>query len=174
MHSEVKEILAFTRLFNLYKRQVYNYAVRMVSDRMAAEDIVQNVFLKLYENINSIRNRESINYWIFRTARNEIYAWYRRQKSYRKVFNSAEADELIIDSGIDVAGEIEIKELSAIIAKEVEALPEVYKEIFILKEYAGLSYREIAGVMSVTEDLVKSRLFKIRKKLIEKLTTRIL
>lgn len=146
----------------------------MVSDRMAAEDIVQNVFLKLYENLESIRIKESINFWIFRTARNEIYTWYRRQKSYKRVFDPADTEEIQIDSGIDVPAEIEIKELSAIIAKEVHSLPEVYKEIFVLKEYADLSYREIAGVMGITEDLVKSRLFKIRKKLVDRLVKKII
>lgn len=174
MHSEVRDILVFTRLFNKYKKQVYNYAVKMVSDRMAAEDIVQNVFLKLYENLESIRIKESINFWIFRTARNEIYTWYRRQKSYKRVFDPADTEEIQIDSGIDVPAEIEIKELSAIIAKEVHSLPEVYKEIFVLKEYADLSYREIAGVMGITEDLVKSRLFKIRKKLVDRLVKKII
>jgi RNA polymerase sigma-70 factor, ECF subfamily len=145
----------------------------MVSDRMTAEDLVQNIFLKLHENISSIKFQESIKYWLFRTARNEIYGWYRKQKSYRKVFDPADLEEIEVNSGVDLGAEIEIKEFSFYLTNELSNLPEEQKEIFILKEYGGLSYNEIAEIMSITEDLVKSRLFKIRKKLVERLAKKI-
>lgn len=146
----------------------------MVCDRMAAEDIVQDVFLKLHENISSIRIKESINYWLFRTARNEIYGWFRRQKSSRRIFDPSNIEDIEINSGSALTEEIELKELSEIISGEINSLPENQKEVFILKEYGGLSYNEIAEIMAITDDLVKSRLFKIRKRLTERLSKKIL
>jgi len=145
----------------------------MVSDRMTTEDIVQNVFLKLHENLNRIRVAGSVNYWLFRTARNEIYMWYRKQKSYRQIFDPTDLDELEIDSGMNLTDKVETKELSEIINEEISFLPEVQKEVFILKEYGGLSYKEIGAIMSINEELVKSRLFKIRKRLTNRLSNKI-
>lgn len=173
MQPEVKDILDFTHLFNTYKSRIYNYVRKMVRQNMAADDIVQNVFLKLYENIRLIRNADSISFWLFRTARNEVYGWYRKQNTYKKVFDPSDLDDLEIDSGSDLPEEIEIKEFAMMIIAELELLPEVQKEVFVLKEYSGLSYREIAELMETDENLVKSRLFKVRQKLIYKLTKKI-
>jgi RNA polymerase sigma-70 factor (ECF subfamily) len=74
---------------------------------------------------------------------------------------------------MDLTDKVETKELSEIINEEISFLPEVQKEVFILKEYGGLSYKEIGAIMSINEELVKSRLFKIRKKLTNRLSNKI-
>jgi RNA polymerase sigma-70 factor, ECF subfamily len=171
--SDIGNILEFTLLFSRHKVKIFNYVTKMVSDRMTAEDIVQNVFLKLYENLDVIRNKESIHYWLFRTARNEIYGWFRKQKSYKKVFDPADIEEMDISSDYSLSDEIEIKEISNIISKELDYLPENQKEVFVLKEYGGLSYKEISDITETGEDLVKSRLYKVRQKLIQRLSKKV-
>ena len=78
MESGQKNIIDFTIVFNRHKKKIYNYALRMVSDKMIAEDVVQNVFIKLYENLGKIRNKKSISFWLFKTARNEIYSHFKK------------------------------------------------------------------------------------------------
>jgi len=133
---------------------------------MSAEDIVQNVFLKLYENLPGIQKKESINYWLFHTAKNEVYTYLRKKKSNVDQFNVDDTDEIEIKSDFDFRILIELKETKEIIMNELNKMPFEQKEVFILKEYGGLSYKEIASVMEIDENLVKSRLFKTRQKLI--------
>ena len=142
----------------------------MVSDRMVCEDIVQNVFIKFFENLEKIRNAEGIRSWLFTTARNEIFTFYRKKKIHVDQFGVADADELDLEDLNNVEDEYEMKETNELILNSIAALPCEQKEAFLLKEYGGFSYKEIAAIMNINEELVKSRLFKIRKKLILKLS----
>jgi RNA polymerase sigma-70 factor (ECF subfamily) len=141
----------------------------MVNDKALTEDLYQNTFMKLYEHLNNIQNKESILYWIFSTARNQVYVFY-RGKSYKvDQFNKSDVDDLEIDSGDNLEQKIESKELRKIVLKEVEKLPFEQKEVYLLKEYSELKYKEIADMLNIDEGLVKSRLFKARQKLIKQI-----
>ncbi|MBU1095673.1 MAG: RNA polymerase sigma factor [Bacteroidetes bacterium] len=169
-----KDIVEFTLIYNRVKVKLYNYVLRMINDRMATEDMVQNVFLKFFENMRSIRNKSSFNFWIFKTARNEIYTYYRRKKIHVDQFGVMDSDEVDITDEFDLLIEYEKMELNELILHELDTMAYEQREVFLLKEYAGLSYKEISSVMSIEENLVKSRLFKTRKKLINRLGPKIL
>lgn len=137
---------------------------------MLTDDIVQNVFIKLYQNLDSIRNKQSIQFWLFKSARNELYTLFRNTK-LKKLYNEAEDyDEIEIEDTVSVSDEFEFKELNKLIMNELEKISPEQKEIFILKEFSGLSYREIAVLMEIDEELVKSRLYKVRQKLINRIS----
>ena len=137
---------------------------------MLTDDIVQNVFIKLYQNLDSIRNKQSIQFWLFKSARNELYTLFRNTK-LKKLYNEAEDyDEIEIEDTVSVSDEFEFKELKKMIMNELEKISPEQKEIFILKEFSGLSYREIAVLMEIDEELVKSRLYKVRQKLINRIS----
>jgi RNA polymerase sigma-70 factor (ECF subfamily) len=142
----------------------------MINDRMTAEDIVQNVFLSLYDNFQRIKNKQSINYWLFKAARNEVFMHLRRKKSHKDQFNVIDTAELESDAGYDLEDIIDRKEIKYLIDNELSNIPEEQREIFILREYGGLGYSEIAAIMDINENLVKSRLYKTRQKLINKLS----
>jgi len=142
----------------------------MVGDRLLCEDIVQNIFLKFFENMDLIRNKSSVNYWIFKTARNEIYGYYRSKKIKIDQFFAADIEEVEIISESDLTNEFELKELSEIIKKELNEMAFEQREVFILKEYTGMSYKEISEIMGIDENLVKSRLYNTRQRLIEKIS----
>ena len=72
----------------------------MINDKMMCEDIVQNVFLKFFENLNVIRNKSSINFWLFKTARNEIYTYFRRKKIRVDQFGVLDSDEIELTGGM--------------------------------------------------------------------------
>ncbi len=134
---------------------------------MAAEDIVQSVFLKFYENFESVKNIESVNFWIFKSARNEFYNYYKQNK--RKIelyenFTENKKDEFELENFV------ELKEMKKIIFDELDKMDNEQKEVYLLKEYGGLSYKEISETMNIDIDLVKSRLYKVRQKLINKIS----
>lgn len=134
---------------------------------MIAEDIVQSVFLKYYENFDLIKNSESVNFWIFKTARNEYYNLYKRNKRIEKFdeeFTERKKDEFELEYYV------EIKEMKKLILYELDKMEYEQKEVFLLKEYGGLSYKEISETMNINIDLVKSRLYKVRQKLISKIS----
>ena len=170
MSDSSKNIVEFTLIYNRHKAILFNYTLKMVSDRMVCEDIVQNVFIKFFENLERIRNAEGVRSWLFTTARNEIFTFYRKKKIHIDQFGVADADELDLEDSIKVDHEYEMKETSEMILKSVNELPLEQKEVFLLKEYGGFSYKEISAIININEELVKSRLFKIRKKLILKLS----
>lgn len=134
---------------------------------MIAEDIVQSVFLKYYENFDLIKNSESVNFWIFKTARNEYYNLHKRNKRIEKFdeeFTERKKDEFELEYYV------EIKEMKKIIFEELDKMENEQKEVYLLKEYGGLSYKEISETMNINIDLVKSRLYKVRQKLISKIS----
>ena len=146
------------------------HALRMVGDRLMCEDIVQNVFLKFFENMGLIRNKNSVNFWIFKTARNEIYTYYRSKKIKVDQFSVADVEEIDVVSNSDLTDEFELKEVSEIVKKELDEMAFEQREVFVLKEYAGMSYKEISQLLGIDENLVKSRLYNTRQRLINKIS----
>jgi RNA polymerase sigma-70 factor (ECF subfamily) len=142
----------------------------MTTDKMLSEDIVQNVFLKFYESFDMIRNKESIRFWIFKTARNEVLSLIRSKKARVDQFNVKDSDEIEIACNYDLLEHIELKEIAELIISETALMPDDQKEPFLLKEYGGLSYNEISKLLNLEEGLVKSRIYKTRQKLIQKLS----
>ena len=137
---------------------------------MVCDDIIQNVFIKLFENLDKIRNKESVQYWLFTTVRNEIYTHFRRKKIKVDQFNVADVDDTDIISDDKIDYDFEQKEVRELIMIELNKMTIDQRDVFLLKEYGGLSYREIAVMMDINEELVKSRLHKTRQKLIRKLS----
>ncbi len=174
MKKSSKHIVEFTLLYNRNKVKLFNYVLRMLSDRMVCEDIVQNVFLKLFENLNDIRVKSSVTFWLFKTARNEIYTYLRRKKVRTSEYYAYDIEDIELDSSLDIQREFERKELKDIILNELELLPEEQREVYLLKEYAEMTYKEISAIMEIDENLVKSRLFKTRQKLIKRLEKKLL
>ncbi len=137
---------------------------------MLTDDIVQNVFIKLYQNLDSIRNKQSIQFWLFKSARNELYTLFRNTK-LKKLYNEAEDyDEIEIEDTVSLSDEFEIRELNKLIMNELEKISPEQKEIFVLKEFSELSYKKIASLLEIDEELVKSRLYKVRQKLIKRIS----
>ncbi|HCY76580.1 MAG TPA: hypothetical protein DHV28_11730 [Ignavibacteriales bacterium] len=170
LQQKENQIIEFTILFNKYKKRIYNYALKMLNDKMRADDIVQDVFIKLFENLNNIHNKQSIQFWLFKTARNEMMAFLRNTKNKKFITEAVDIENFEIENKTSLADEIENAELKKLILKELEMMNEDFSEVFILKEYSGLSYKEIASLLEIDEDLVKSRLYKARQKLINKIS----
>lgn len=142
----------------------------MLGDKMRADDVVQDVFLKLFENLNNIHNKQSIQFWLFKTARNEIVGFLRSNKNKSLITHSVDLEEIEIKEPTLLTEEYENKETNKLILDELEKMNEDFKEVFVLKEYSGLSYKEIASLLNIDEELVKSRLYKVRQKLINKIS----
>ena len=142
----------------------------MTSDRMTAEDISQNVFLKLFENFDKINDRSKIDIWVFKVAKFEVFNFYRGKSIKVDQFGVEDTDDIELGSEVDLLEVIELKDLKEKLNAELENIAFEQKEVFTLKEFGGLSYEEISSVLEIDENLVRSRLHSARKKLILRLS----
>ncbi len=166
---ENTRLFAFTQIYNQHKKAVYHYSLKMTGYCSSAEDIVQCVFLKLYEKFETINNFDSIKYWLIKTARNEVYSRSRNKMNGAKEFDEADISQPMGN----VEADFEMKELSGLINDELNLLEPDFREIYILREYSGLTYDEIAGVLNISKELVKSRLYQIRTTLIKNISKKL-
>ncbi|MBF8248727.1 MAG: hypothetical protein HW374_1527 [Bacteroidetes bacterium] len=155
--------LALGELYDRYKSSVYSYCLRLLTDRQIAEDSTHETFLKMFNEIRSIRSPESFRPWLFRIARNEVFM--RIRKSRR---NGIVDDEAVWDS--DTPHERFVtNETSEIVRRLLQELKQEYREVLVLREYEQMTYAEIADLTGTTESSVKSRIFKARKALAARL-----
>lgn len=155
---------AFVSLYNRHRSAVYSYCVKMILDKDAAKDVMQETFIRVYENRDRLLKAGSFRAWVYTIARNQCLNHLRRRR--RLVPLDA------TDSGSLFASEVsfsrlEKSELIALVDAFLGRLKEDYREVLILREYQNLSYEEIAVVTRSTLSAVKSRLFKARRKLSE-------
>ncbi|MBN1638590.1 MAG: RNA polymerase sigma factor [Ignavibacteriales bacterium] len=173
MQKVSSEIIEFTLYYNKYKRKLFNFVNKVIQNKMLTEDIIQDIFLKFFKNLNLIRNKDSIPCWLFKLARNEVNTFLRNKNIKVDQFNTSDPYEINILSNMNLIESYELSEIKKIIMTKLNSMPLEQKEPFLLKEYGGLSYKEIAQVMDVDEELVKSRLYKTRQKLISLLSVAI-
>lgn len=161
--------LDFTICYNRYKKKLFNFVLRMTGDRMTSEDIVQTVFLRFFRNMGNIRNSSSVVFWLYKSARNEIYTHFRTKKRFSEKHVSDDVSELNLKSGGNAETEFIKNELREALMTQINLLPDDQKEVFLLKEYSDLSYEEIASICEIDTTLVKSRLYSARQKLMKKI-----
>ncbi len=155
--------LAFAELYERYKTSIYSYCLRLLTDSQIAEDSTHETFLKMFSECRSLRSPEFLRPWLFRIARNEVFT--RIRKSRR---NGHVDDEAVWDT--DTPHERFVtNETSEIVRRLLHELKQEYREVLVLREYEQMTYSEIADVTETTESSVKSRIFKARKAMTEKL-----
>jgi len=166
---------AFAELMRRYKRRVFGTAYRYLGNHEDAADVAQEVFVKVYRHIGSFTAKAKLNTWIYRIVVNTSVNKLRSRK--RRGEEMAESLEKLKEEGmaIPVAANVnpgptpleslERKELEGLLQAKLDALPEQYRLVFILRELRQFSYEEIAEMMDVPLGTVKSRLNKARHRL---------
>ncbi len=152
-------------LVEKYGDQVFRLAFRYTGDRSRAEDLAQETFLKAYRNLDRLdRNREA-GPWLFKIATNLCRNWLRDNRE-TPMENLEIVDSRVEDSPerIYCARESEQELVSAL-----QDLPQIYREVLLLKHVNELSYAEICETLSLELSLVKNRLYRGRLMLKEKL-----
>lgn len=156
--------LAFVSLYNRYKDQVYGFCLKMLLDEERAADVMQDTFLRVYENRERLLDAGSFRSWLFTIARNQCLNVIRREK--RQVsLDPTTREEASVKASQKPSAPLEKSEQVALVTQCLAQLKPNYREVIILREYQNLSYKEIAAVTRSTLSAVKSRLFKARRKL---------
>ena len=175
--------LEFQNIHEIFRSKIHRYLARLVGE-YEAEDLTQDVFLRVSRALNSFRGESQLSTWIYRIATNAALDRLRNpafQRNAQKSLSndSTEQDVAETDDNSLWAGEkISIieqqlvrKEMNECIHGFVERLPEHYRTVLVLSEFEGLSNKEIAEILGVTLDTVKIRLHRARAKLKHELWT---
>ncbi len=164
---------AFAVMMDLYQKQVYNLALRTVGNPEDAADMTQEAFLRAYRAIGSFRGDSKLSVWLYRLTQNVCIDFLRSKgrKPTVSLTVENEADEVqeldVADDRFDPEEQYQRKALRDAVRRGLDALPEEYRAILVLREINGLSYAEIGEQLQLEEGTVKSRLFRARKKLCE-------
>lgn len=168
----------FALLVEAYYEMIYRLAIKMVNNPQDAEDILQETFIKAYRHLKNFDGRSSLSTWLYRIATNEALMFLRRQKP----------DTVSVDESLDT-GEGEVEPLQIIdwsslpeeelmsaeaqvyLDKAVDKLSPSLRVVFVLRDIQGLSTRETAEVLDISETAVKTRLSRARLQLREELTS---
>ena len=150
---------AFALIVQAYEAPIFNYVLRMVGDRTLAEDLTQDVFLRVFRGLRGYSRRARFTTWLFQVAKNrvidEIRAVERRPRTLVAIEDAPQLE--VVDAPIEQNEAIEI------LLDEVEKLSPDLKEALLLRDIAGLSYNEISDTLDVTLATVKWRIFKARE-----------
>ena len=156
-----------------YQNQLFATVINIVKDEDLAQDIVQEAFLKAYESLNSLRDRNQFYPWIKRIAINESLMKIDRNKRYVDMYDeSQEEDDYFFNSITDEKNpekELIDEEMRRYVRKYVESLPSKLRTVIILREVEDLSYEEIAEILNIPIGTVGSRLFNARQIIKERL-----
>lgn len=151
---------AFAALVERYWDGLYRWLVRLSRDPHAAEDLAQEAFLKAYRGLASFQAGTHFRAWLFRIAHNSFLNQRRAARPNRPVPEQLASREAGPDE------QAEGREAQQRVACAVARLPAEYKAAFLLRVEEGMSFRQIAGVLAITEETARWRVFKARQRLL--------
>lgn len=149
------ELAAFDRLYARYERRLYGYIRRIVGESAVADDLFQDIFLKVLRDRSYDPERGRFAPWLFAVARNACLAAQRSERSHANL--RERAGETLQPTTPAPRPDARLGEAARVQAA-MAALPEAQRQLILLKQLGELSYREIAGLMGVAEGTIKSRL----------------
>lgn len=157
---------AFSTLFKDYYKRLYVFAARFVKDPESAENIVQDVFVKLWINKKEINITRSIKAYLYTTVKNQSLNYLEQNRRLISIDDSLNLPEPEIDSPEE---NIIKNENFKAIHDAIEELPVKCRRIYLMKKYDDLSYKEISEVLGISINTVKTQMKRALKSLSEKL-----
>lgn len=152
---------AWELVVTTYTRKIYNLSYRYTSRRDLAEDLTQDIFIRVYQNLKSFRMESgSLQNWILKVGRNLIIDHYRQTRRYQKTGGSDELETMALEDHKlpSPLRSVEQAEATKFLQEGLRALSPELKEAVILRDLEGMAYQEIAEVLSIPEGTVKSRI----------------
>ncbi len=174
--AKAGDISAFEKLVHRYDRNVFRIAQHITQNREDAEDVVQDAFLKAYENLAGFQEQSKFYTWLVRIAVNEALMRLRRRRPERMVSLDEEVkteeDTMpreVADWSPNPEQLYTQSELRDILTKTIQGLPSSFRTVFVLRDVEGLSTEETAEALDLSIPAVKSRLLRARLQLRDRL-----
>jgi RNA polymerase sigma-70 factor (ECF subfamily) len=174
--SKNGDVAAFEQLVKRYDGKLFRIAQSVTRNREDSQDVVQETFLKAYQHLGDFRGDSQFSTWLFRITVNQSLMKLRKQRAIKDVSLDedfqGDGDKLPLE-GIDWAPNPEqlyrTSELREILIKTIEELPPILRTVFVLQDLEGLSTIQTAEALTLSQPAVKSRLWRARLQLRERL-----
>lgn len=167
----------FARLVDVYSAPIYRLGLKMLGNPQDAEDVLQNTFLNALTHFKDFEGRSSVSTWLYRIASNEALMLIRRKKNTVNLddFHPEDAEEtplpeIFVDWSALPEDELLAGESKKTLDAAVRQLPESLRMVFFLRDIEGISIKETAEILDLTETNVKTRLLRARMFLRERLS----
>ena len=160
----------FHDLIRPCERSIYFLLYSLLKNETEAEDVAQETVIKVYQNLDKFRGESQFRTWVLSIARNEGLARLRKIGNRREDSLEAESDEqtgdytpAILTNWREIPAEaLEQKELGAILRRAIEGLPEIYRNVVLLRDIEEMDIRETGAALGISEASVKVRLHRAR------------
>ena len=178
--ARTKDYAAFEELVGRYEDKIFRLAFRFVRNETEAKEIVQDTFLLVWRKLDTFKGDSQFGSWLYRVATNTALMRLRAQRRHPEI----STEELPVDyldnyGQLPAAGEnwakrpddeLQSDELRRRIQNAVDALPEIYRTVFLIRDVEGLSTEETAEVLEISIPTVKTRLHRARLALRDAIT----
>lgn len=172
------ETALFEVLMRRYNARVYRAVRALVRDEDETEDLMQQAYVLAFTHLDQFQGSARFSSWLIRIAVNEALQYLRKRSRLVAIDGSADEEleagmKLLERNTSDPERQTSERELSRLLESTIDALPVPYRMVFMLREVDGLSTAETADVLSVTQDVVKTRLHRARALLRDELESRL-
>ena len=151
-------------IYHNYYERVKKFIFALVKDEWAADDLVQETFIKVQKNLNQLREEAKLSSWIFRIAYNLCQDHYRKiNQASKREHVSTEERQFLTEPFFQK--EFEQRQMGACVQDKIRSLPESYQTVLVLFDLMEFSHKEIAEILDISVENVKVRLHRARKKL---------
>ncbi len=160
---------AWDEIVDRFGERIYNLALRFAGDRPEAEDLTQEIFLKLYRQLHRYRGDVPLLAWAMRLSRNLCIDQYRHHRTRKR--SETASDEVLrhLPGGEDPRERHRIEEQRRLVQRVLAEMPETQATAVMLRDLQGLSYEEIAAFYEVPVGTIKSRLNRARRELVRRI-----
>ncbi len=161
---------AWEQIVTRYKRKVFGIAYKFTGRFEEAEDLTQEVFLKVYKALDSYKKEQDFSWWLVSISRNACIDYYRSTKREKRLLSQGldKIKEFKFE-GLSPEGTMEAAERSRSLRQSLSELPDDLRTVLVLRDLKGMSYKEIAEQLGLVEGTVKSRIHRGRAELAEKI-----
>lgn len=167
------ELELFELLMRRHNARVYRAARAILRDDSEAEDVMQDAYVRAYEHLKDFEGRARFSTWLTRIAVHEALARVRRRKRFDSLEAHTEEPSMSTNPGSSPEQQTSDVEMRAVLERAVEALPDEFRAVFVLRAVEGMSGAEVAECLGIGEETVKTRLFRARGRLQEMLVASI-
>lgn len=155
-HSAEINLTSFEAVFKMHYAELCGFANKYLNDLDSAEEIVQGLFVKLWENREKLSIETSMKSYLFSAARNACLNVLKHQK-IKGAYEEHNQREIALNQ-LDVSDEVQASELEDRIRAGIERMPEGRRKIFVMSRYEGLKYKEIAAQLNISIKTVENQM----------------
>src|SRR3989339_1090511 len=170
------DVYAFELLIKKYEKGIYRYCYRFTGNSADAEDMAQQTFIKVFENIEKVDLERSLKPWIYTVATNLCRTLYRKKKEVN--FSELEGDEsenegssenYFEDESVDIPGKVTENEIKGRVQQALKKIPKKYATVLTLYYIEEFSYEEMAKMLEIPLNTVRTHLKRGKEKMSEEL-----